>query len=85
MSTPKPAETRLPAPARLLAALNAIGYTVELVVSRAETATVDSGSDPGPVDAPITDVDKSQLAATLKAYAAGDEPDGGARFEPPRK
>lgn len=78
-----PAQINMPAPARLVEALAAIGYQVELRITRTPVATVDPGSDTGPIDAPIDDTAAEQISATLKAYDAADSPAAGPRFVAP--
>lgn len=80
----KPNEIRIAAPARLADCLGAIGYKVELVITRSEVATVDPGSLVPELDAPFTDHDKRALAATIAAYEVGDKADQGPRFEAPQ-
>ena len=82
---PVPAETEMDAPERLVKAFRAIGYDRKLRIIRREVAEVDADSDPGPVDAPITDDDESQIRGTLAAYELDDKADAGPRFEPPAK
>lgn len=80
-----PASVTMGAPQRLSEALAAIGYHVELMISRADTATIDPGSDPGPTDAPIDASAQGQIRATLAAYAVTDRPPAGPKFKAPRK
>jgi hypothetical protein len=82
----KPAQATLKAPKRLTAQLAAVGYTVELVVTRAEVATVDPDSDPGPVDAPVTADEKARLGALVAAYDADAQAaaDKAPTFKPPQ-
>jgi hypothetical protein len=81
----KPAKIRLPAPSRLASTLAAIGFKVTLRIERAEEATVDPGSDPGPVDAEITDDEIARIKATIKAYEVGSKADKGEKFKAPKK
>lgn len=85
----KPASSiTVAAPPRLASTLAAVGYRVDLVVTRVGEYGPDApdpGADPGPIDAPITTDDRARLLATLAAYDVVDVPPAGPRFKAPRK
>lgn len=86
MSTEKktPAQIRFPAPKRLAQWLARAGFDVELVISRAEKATVDPDAELPPVDAPFSAEDAKNLTGILGGYEAVDHDDTGPKFSPPK-
>lgn len=76
------AELECRAPDRLVDWLAAEGFSVELLISRADGMTIDPVAYPPDQDEPFTDLDKKQIDGIITAYDATEPWEPGSEPNP---